>query len=139
MKNAIPMTRRRIENYGNIRSEIIMLEEQIASEDACEITDTVLASSNEPPYSKHVVAIKGYVKKAGPRLRARAKRYEDECTEVERFIEGVDDSIMRQILTRRYIELHTVEATAKIIGYSKSQIDRKIKTFFGNMRQDAPK
>ncbi len=46
------------------------------------------------------------------------------------FIEGLDDSLMRQILTRRYVKGQTVRQTAAAVGYSVRQLIRIEEAFF---------
>lgn len=121
-----PMTRRRIEQYGKLRSEIDMLECQIfeAKVYGMEYVTDVVQNSQRP------LVIKGYGSGAIPRLCERKSRYEAECDAVERFIEALEDSLMRQILIRRYIERHTLEETGELVGYSDSTVKRLIKDFF---------
>ncbi len=52
---------------------------------------------------------------------------------VETFIDTVEDSGMRQLLTRRYLEGRTIKETAKLVGYSQKQAARLIHGFFKKM------
>ncbi len=81
----------------------------------------------------NLLVIKGYGSRAIPRLCERRSRFEADCNEVEHFIEALDDSIMRQLLTRRYIEGNTLKDTAQLVGYSVKQASRLIEDFFGKM------
>lgn len=127
-----PMTRRRIEQYSNLQREIAMLEDQIYSAQlfGTEYVTDVVMNSQRP------LVIKGYGSRAIPRLCERKAKYEAECDAVECFIEEVEDSVLRQILIRRYIEGHTIEETGELTGYSESTVKRLTKDFFGNMNQN---
>ena len=128
-----PMTRRRIEQYSNLQREIIMLEGQILSAETQGnefLNDVVQGSSKSLPYNKHNISIKGYGSRAIPRLLKLKAKYEAECDAIEQFVETVGDSIMRQLLTRRYIENRTISETAELVGYSETQTKRLLRRFF---------
>jgi len=124
-----PMTRRRIEQYSKLRSEIVMLEGQILS--AQLFGDDYV--SDVVQNSQRTQVIKGYGSRAIPRLCERKAKYEAECDAVEHFIESLDDSVMRHLLTRRYIEARSLKETADLVGYSQVQAGRLIKDFFEKM------
>ena len=137
-----PMTKRRIEQYISLRREIVMLEGQILSAETTGgeyLSDVVQGSSKSLPYKKHSVVIKGYGSRAVPRLCAKKADLEAECDAVERYIEMVDDSVLRQLLTRRYIEGRTLSETAELVGYSEAQTKRHIKNFLEKMSRNDPK
>jgi hypothetical protein len=129
------MTKQRIKQYSHLQREIIMLQGQILSAEIQgeeHLTDVVVGCSATIPYSKHSVVIKGYGSRAIPKLSARKAKYEAECDAIERFIEAVEDSVMRQLLTRRYIEGRTIKETAGLVGYTPKYISQKIVEFFEN-------
>lgn len=129
------MTKQRIEQYISLKREIAMLEDQIyAAESAGEfVTDTVRGSTKEIPYAMHNVVIKGYATSRVPKLHKRKALLEAECTAVERYIESVTDSTMRQLLVRRYIEGHSIVQAAQLVGYSEIHAKRLYKKFFAKM------
>ena len=134
------ITRQQIEQYTDIQREIIMLSDQIYdAENGGEfVVDMVRGSGDEIPYAMHNITIKGYTSQTVPRLQKRKALLEKQCIAVERFVEGVEDSVMRQILTRRYIEGRHLADTAALVGYSVRQIKRLIKNFFEKMSPDVP-
>lgn len=134
------ITRRQIEQYVDLKREIAMLEDQIyEAENTGEYAvDVVRGSAKELPYAMHNITIKGYTTQCVPRLMERKALLEKECTAVERFVGNVEDSVMRQILTRRYIEGRQLADTAALVGYSVRQIKRLIKNFFEKMSPDVP-
>lgn len=134
------ITKQQIEQYTDLKREIIMLSDQIYNaENGGEfVVDMVRGSGDEIPYAMHNITIKGYTSQTVPRLQKRKALLEKQCTAVERFVESVEDSVMRQILTRRYIEGRQLADTAALVGYSVRQIKRLIKNFFEKMSPDVP-
>ena len=134
------ITKQQIEQYTDLKREIIMLSDQIYNaENGGEfVVDMVRGSGDEIPYAMHNITIKGYTSQTVPRLQKRKALLEKQCTAVEHFVEGVEDSVMRQILTRRYIEGRQLADTAALVGYSVRQIKRLIKNFFEKMSPDVP-
>jgi len=134
------ITRQQIEQYTDLKREIIMLSDQIYNaENGGEfVVDMVRGSGDEIPYAMHNITIKGYTSQTVPRLQKRKALLEKQCTAVERFVESVEDSVMRQILARRYIEGRQLAETAALVGYSVRQTKRLIKNFFEKMSPDVP-
>jgi len=129
------MSKRRLEQYIDLKKEIFLLGEQIlsATSGGDIVTDMVRGSSAEHPYTQHNIIIQGHGSVSVQRWSARKTALEHECTAVEEFIESVDDSTMRQILTWKYIQGNTVERTAAIVGYSPVHVKRLLKNFFEKM------
>ncbi len=132
------ITRQQIEQYTSLKREIAMLEDQIyeagrAGEFA---TDMVKGSMHEIPYAMHNVVISGYTSQHVPKLQKRKAALEAQCAAIERHIEGVDDSVLRQLLTRRYIEGKGIAEAARLVGYSKRQAIRLVNTHFEKMSPD---
>lgn len=134
------ITRQQIEQYTNLKREISMLEDQIyAAENSGEYaSDMVRGSTKEIPYAMHNIVIKGYTSQHVPKLQKRKTQLEGECAAVERYIEAVEDSIMRQLLVRRYIEGKSLAEASRWVGYSESQTKRLYKNFFAKMAPDGP-
>ena len=126
------MTKRRLEQYRTLQEEIAMLEARIlAAENSGEyVTDAVRGSSQDIPYQQQTVVIEGYGSSKVPRLLAQKRELVAACETVELYIESIGDSKMRQILTWRYILGKTVEETAQLVGYSESQVKRRVDKLF---------
>jgi DNA-directed RNA polymerase specialized sigma subunit len=131
-----PMTKHRIEQYAHLRREIVMLEESISSAESGGELVTDYANDYSTGHPR-TISLRGYGSKAIPRLLARKAELEIECETVERYIETLDDSLMRQLLTRRYVEGYSLSETADKIGYSESQTSRILSKFFEKLRVDA--
>lgn len=61
--------------------------------------------------------------------RQRKEQLEDECSQVEDFIEGIPDSVTRRIFRQRFIEGKTQEQISESIHISQSSICKKISGF----------
>lgn len=60
----------------------------------------------------------------------RKEQLEDECSQVEDFIEGISDSLTRRVFRQRFIEGRTQEQISKSTHISQSAISKKIGAFF---------
>ena len=70
-------------------------------------------------------------------LQRRRERYEErkaaleqECEEIESYIESITDSLNRRILRMRYIDGMTQQRIARKVHMSQSAISRKVEKFF---------
>lgn len=127
------MTKNRVKQYLSLLREIAMLEDRIYSA-ACGgefVTDMVRGSTKELPYAQHNIVIQGFGSEAVPKLSTRKAWCVAECKAIEDFIASLDDSVMRQLLTRRYLEGRSVKETGELVGYSDRQVGRLINDFFG--------
>lgn len=124
------MTKSRIGQYNNLKREIAMLEEQILMAGGEYIHDVVQGSMKNPPYTMHNIVIKGYGSRDIPKLTARKARCLAECDAIEKFIDGLENSMMRQLFTRRYIEGRHISEAAALVGYSERQAQRLINNCF---------
>lgn len=110
------MTKNDLQQLIPIKKEIESLERQIdrveMSVEHDVVTDSVVGSSPSFPYTQHSVKItgvdiKGYDKKV-KMLRARLLKRKEELInqqyEMNKYIESIEDSEIRTILTLRYIE-----------------------------------
>jgi DNA-directed RNA polymerase specialized sigma24 family protein len=132
------LTKKQIEQYTKLKQEISMLEDQISgAKNAGEyVTDVVRGSTKEIPYAMHNIVIKGYTSSHVPRLIKRKAAREKECREIERFVESIEDSVLRQLFTWRYIEGRTTTEAAQLVGYSKRQAIRLVNAHFEKMSPD---
>lgn len=131
------MTKQRIEQYRKLLKEISALEERIYGLEASGgeyVTDVV--NDYRTGYPKPL-AIRGYGSGRLPRLRARMAEKTAECHAIEEYVDSIEDSLMWQLLTCRYIEGRTLRETSEQVGYSESQTGRLLGRFFEKMRDDA--
>lgn len=132
------MTKQRIGQYTSLKREIAMLEEQIYNADNSGeyAVGMVRGSTKELPYAMHNIVIKGYTSPHVPRLIKRKAAREKECREIECFVESIEDSILRQLFTWRYIEGKSIAETSRLVGYSERQARRIINNYFEKMSAD---
>ena len=95
------MTRQRLEQYRALEREIRMLDERLSS--AALVSDSVRGSYSEPPYTEHAITITGVDQAALHRLERKRLRARAERLAIERFIDGIEDSLTRTVLEERYI------------------------------------
>jgi len=124
-----PMTKQRISRYTKLKQEIAMLQDRINAMEMSPDIDMVQASTGAG-WQKRDIVVKGFGNKQLPKLYERMRSRELECHHIEHFINDVDDSIMFQLLTRKYLEGKTLQETAEKVGYSVSQTIRLIDKFF---------
>lgn len=118
------MTRQQLRQLRFLKSEIKMLREQMDELGASIVTDVVEGSETEWPYTKRKFIIQGadykeYEQKTRQlrgRLQQRVNDLMDLLTEINKYIEGIDDSLLRQIITLRHVNGLTWEQVAAEVG-----------------------
>lgn len=131
------ITRQQLEQYTDYKREIAMLNEQICVADGIAV-DRVRGSGSEAPYTLHGMTIEGYATRRDGRLRKRKAVLEERCAAIELFVEGLPNSLMRQLFAWRYLEGLSMADAARRVGYSERHAKRLIKNFF-KMSPNVPK
>lgn len=136
------MTINQLEQLRHLKKEVKMLERRIADyNDRPEtfVSDSVVGSSPCIPYQPHTVTIKGYGNQYQDKINALQVKYIarkqqlcKELEEIEAFIEGLQDSRLRQIIEYRYVKGMPWNVVAKnVYGYPNGDAARKaVKRFF---------
>ena len=122
------MTKRRLEQYSSIKAEIKKLEDEIKERENRRLTDTVTGSSPEYPFTKHTVTIKGVDYGDDfltQRLEEKIFLLDEECAYIEKWLDTVEDSLIRRIVRWKYIEGKTWQQVAFRIGKHDEQYPRK--------------
>lgn len=125
------MTTAKLKQYRALRREIEVLNRaivEIGTRGPATTSDTV-SSAAEWPYSLHSIQIEGldwsgYSREMERvlRLRETAKaRAEADLAEIEGFIAGIEDSIVRQSVRGRYIEGLSWQQVAQRVGGGNSE------------------
>lgn len=118
-----------------IKSEIETIENQIRDLRPLMVTDKVSGSSAYFPYTARSFTVEGlgteeYSRKAymlERKLRKKKNELADTLTKVNEFIDSIQDSLVRQIITLRYSEGLTWNEVADKIGSNNtSESVRKI-------------
>lgn len=96
------MTIRELRQYRSIRIELERLEREQKSR---EISDAVVGSDREFPYTQHKMSVSGLESDGdNMRLLERIRNLRQQKKEIEDFIFGIEDSLTRQIFELMYIE-----------------------------------
>ncbi|MDR2648837.1 MAG: hypothetical protein LBB94_03860 [Clostridiales bacterium] len=124
-----------LEKYLEIKREIKLIEQRL-DKLQCQkgqiVSDTVTGCTPERS-DKHVIKITGIdmsqlriIENNYQVLARRRKRLRAMETEIESFIDSVEDSKVRQIITLRYLDGLTWKAVGrKVYGYSGEDAPRK--------------
>ena len=127
------MDKQQLSQLKFLTKEIEMLKGQIENIDFTIETDTVKGSSPYFPYAEHNILITGIdyknYERRIKRLRLSLNNRIDEMIslveEINSYIEDIDSSEMRQILTLRFINGLTWQQIAFSIGYQDESVPRK--------------
>ena len=96
------MTKKELEQYRSVVPEIRETEERIKENT---VTDTVSGSDVEFPYTKHSMSVAGLEKNEyNNALMSRRNKLQRQRRKVERYVDGIEDSLTRRIFRMRYIE-----------------------------------
>jgi len=98
------LTRKRLKEFYSLRKELALTERRL---EAC----------GENPQQMQ-------------RLREKVSELQAEVSAVEDFVESLESSILRQIITLRYIEGMTIEETGKYVGYGVSSVKKYCEKLF---------
>lgn len=118
------MDKEKLKQIRYIKSEIASIENQIDSIEPSMVTDKVTGSSSYFPYTQRSFTLEGidteeYEKRTRRLQRKLMKRKEkllELQEEVNDFIKNIDDSLVRQAITLRYINGMSWQIVAKEMG-----------------------
>ena len=118
------MSKEQLKQFKYLKTEIETIKKQIEDLDYTIVTDSVRGSDSEFPYTMRSFKIEGIdkddynrrVKRLQRKLSRRVEELLDLTEEANEFIEGIDDSLVRQIITLRYVNGLTWEQVAASIG-----------------------
>ncbi len=118
------MTKQQLKQLKYLKNEIKILQEQIDNISAGIVSDVVEGSEGEFPYTKRRFTVTGVdckeYKRKSKRLQRRLQRRADELMdlleEINEYIEGIDDSLLRQIVYLRHVNGLTWDQVAASIG-----------------------
>lgn len=129
------MDKERLKQIRYIKSEIEIIENQIDNIEPTMVTDKVTGSSSHFPYVQRSFTLEGIdteecerrIRRLQRKLIKRKEKLLELQEEVNNFIDGIEDSLVRQIITLRYIEgLNWYEVSDRIGENSTSESVRKI-------------
>lgn len=129
------MDKEQLKQIRYIKSEIDVIENQINNIEPTMVTDKVTGSSAYFPYVQRSFTLEGIdteecerrTRRLQRNLIKRKEKLLELQEEVNNFIDGIEDSLVRQIITLRYIEgLNWYEVSDRIGENSTSESVRKI-------------
>lgn len=135
------MNLQQLEQVRHLGKEIKMLERRIADYEShpdSYVSDSVVGSSQCIPFQPHTITIKGYGNQFQDRINALQVKYItrknelcNELAEIEKFIDTLQDSKLRQIIEYRYVKGMAWNVVAKnVYGYPNGDAARKAVTRF---------
>jgi len=118
------MNKEQLKQLRYLKNEIEILKEQIANLDYTIATDSVRGSDNKFPYTERSFTITGIdyenynrkIRRLQRKLNRRIDELVDLVEETYEYIDNIDDSLVRQIITLRYVNGLTWQQVAASIG-----------------------
>lgn len=118
------MDKEQLKQIRYIKTEIEVIQKQIDNLEPASAIDKVNGSSNHFPYTKRSFTVEGidtveYRQKAQllqRKLEYKKQELTDKLIELEKFIDNIPDSLVRQIIRLRYIECLTWNKIARLVG-----------------------
>jgi hypothetical protein len=118
------MTKKKLKQVKYLKNEIKMLKEQIENMEYNIVTDSVRGSSPYFPYIEQRFKIEGIdykdydrrLKRLKKQLKRRIEELMDLVEEINGFIEGIDDSLIRQAILLKYVNGLSWEEVAACVG-----------------------
>lgn len=138
------MDKKILVQYCDIRAEVKDLEKRINTSESHKskiVVDNVRGSSAEFPYVEHNFVIEGVanyrpnanLNKNKKMLKEAYERLLEIQTSVEKFIENIEDSRMRQILRYRYIDSYTWTKMGHIMNFNADGLRMEHNRFFNKI------
>lgn len=118
------MNKDQLRQLRHLKREIELLQDQIINLESEIVTDKVRGSDPEHPYTEKSFYITGFaheehsrkMKRLKERLQRRLGDLMDLVVEINEYIETIDDSLLRQIITLRHVNGLTWDQVAASIG-----------------------
>ena len=117
------MTRQKLKQIRHLKREIELLQEQIVHLEAEIVTDKVKGSDPDHPWTERHYIIKGLpgernekLLRLRDRLERRKSDLQDMRAEIFEWVDGIEDSLLRQVIILRHVNGLTWEQVAAHIG-----------------------
>lgn len=127
------MTKELLESYRSKKAEIAELNNallRLGTGETMIDNDTVLDLRSGYPVPQSVVGVDwDKVFRTESRYKNRLSVLQEECQEVEDFVENIPDSLIRRIFRMYYIDGLPQREVARNVHMDKSSISRKIDKF----------
>lgn len=127
-----------LEQYDDMCREAKMWEQELDElrKKNTVVKDTVRGSMSSFPYTTHSVTIQGMQKPNGriaaqeKRLEERMERLDAMLTEIDDFIDKLEDSQLRQIIQYHYVNGYSWVKTARLVNNKESAVKMRVKRHF---------
>lgn len=127
------MTRQQLEQYKSKKEEIRELEayiRKLGSSESLMGSSTVFDYRTGYPKPQAVVGVdRAEFWKKKEKYEEKIQELKADCEEVEAFIFGIEDSLIRRIFRLSYMEGMTQDSVAKAINMHRSTVSKKISDF----------
>jgi len=117
------MTRQELKQVRYLKREIRLLQEQITAVESEIVTDKVTGSDPEHPWTDRAFIIRGLpgernekLLRLRDRLERRMEDLQDLRAEIFAWVEGIEDSLLRQIIILRHVNGLGWRQVAREIG-----------------------
>lgn len=117
------MTRQKLKQVRYLKREIELLQEQIAAVEGEIVMDRVRGSDPDHPWTERSFIIRGLpgernekLLRLRERLERRMKDLQDMRAEIFEWVEGIEDSLLRQIIVLRHVNGLSWRQIARTIG-----------------------
>lgn len=118
------MNKDQLRQLRHLKREIELLQDQIINLESEIVTDKVRGSDPEHPYTEKSFYITGFaheehsrkMKRLKERLQRRVDDLMDLRAEILEFVEGIDDSLLRQVIILRHVNGLSWRQVAREIG-----------------------
>jgi DNA-directed RNA polymerase specialized sigma24 family protein len=120
------LTREKLEQYVELCREAKLWEQELDElrRKQRTVKDTVRGSMSSFPYTVHTVTVEGKttrkIQSREKRLEVRRERIAAMLDEIDEFIDGLDDSQLRQIIYYRYVKGYSWAKVACLVGGNNS-------------------
>lgn len=117
------MTRQKLKQLRHLKSEMKLLQEQILTLESEIVTDKVKGSDPDHPWTERHYIIKGLpgernekLLRLRDRLERRKSDLQDMRAEIFEWVEGIEDSLLRQVIILRHVNGLSWRQVAREIG-----------------------
>ncbi len=133
------MDKQSLMGYQKLKREQELLLQRIEALQKKEVPvvmGKVKASSRDFPYLEHRISVQmdepvesDRIKRMFRIYRERQEKIGQQMLQIEEFINGIDDTEIRQIFELRFIEGQKQEQIAKVMHLERSSVSRKISAY----------
>jgi DNA-directed RNA polymerase specialized sigma subunit len=132
------LTQKELSKLQLIQKEIEFIKKEMSRTDSHYQYDKVKGSSSQFPYTPRNFNIEGFdysgyytkLDRLNKKLSRKLDELMDERDKINEYIDSIDDSMLRMILSLKHVNGLTWEQIGKEIGYSKMTVRRKYYRYF---------